>query len=573
MKNTTPSLLSKSKILILVLILAQNLHTLAQSPASTVLPISGFGNEIINAMEIDAQGNIIAVGNFNNTLDLDPSSNTALRTSFGQSDAFLVKLDSSGNFLWGKQLGGPAGDFANAVQVDELGNIYVAGLFEGTADFEDGAATASLTSRGELDVFLCKFSPQGSLLWRQQIGDSLKELSPFLNYGQDNHLYLTASFEGTVDFDPGAGIDTLGSSGQQDIFLLKLDSSGAFIWVKQLEGLDYQYSGGLAADSAGNVYITGSFVGQVNFNAGASPANVLTSQMGTDIFLAKYNSNSDLVWVHGFGSLGFEIGTAVILDEQNNPVMAGSFDNSIDFDPSSANFTLSSQGSRDVVVAKYSSTGALIWAKNAGGTAIDFSTALSLGKNGEIYCSGSFANTADFDLNTTQVIRNSNGNSDAFLWQLSSQGNFLNVLTAGGTKADQGNAVATNANGQWVWGGSVLDSAIFSDGSNNQKFICQDIEDAFIYGSSLQTVGLESSPISAHEIQIFPNPSQGNISILLKSKERLNMSIIDTQGKVIWRKQSNESLQPLELDLPAGMYFLQINHKKQILTKKLIIQP
>ncbi|MBT6372369.1 MAG: hypothetical protein HOJ86_06840, partial [Acidimicrobiaceae bacterium] len=109
------------------------------------------------------------------------------------------------------------------------------------------------------------------------------------------NVYTTGYFNGTVDFDPGAGTANLTSNGYKDVFVSKLDSSGNYVWAKNFGGTGNDMGYSVAVDSSGNVYTTGYFTGTVDFDPGAGTTNLVPNG-SSDAFVSKLDSSGDLVW-------------------------------------------------------------------------------------------------------------------------------------------------------------------------------------------------------------------------------------------------------------------------------------
>ncbi|MCF6285500.1 MAG: hypothetical protein L3K26_09955, partial [Candidatus Hydrogenedentes bacterium] len=114
------------------------------------------------------------------------------------------------------------------------------------------------------------------------------------------NVYTTGYFQGTVDFDPGAGVSNLTSAGTKDIFVQKLDSAGNFVWAKGFGGTDNDRGFGIVVDASGNVFSTGEFSGTVDFDPGLGVTE-LSSAGGLDVFVQKLDAAGDFVWAKGMG--------------------------------------------------------------------------------------------------------------------------------------------------------------------------------------------------------------------------------------------------------------------------------
>ena len=165
------------------------------------------------------------------------------------------------NFEWARNMGGGGVEYGNAIATDAAGNVYVAGYFTGTGDFNPGTGTLNMTAAGAEDIFVTKLSPSGQLIWARQMGGTESDQCFGVAVDAMGNVYTTGYFKGTADFDPGTASFTLSafSSMGPDVFVSKLDSSGNFKWARQLGGVAWDQATGIQTDAWGNVYTTGYF--------------------------------------------------------------------------------------------------------------------------------------------------------------------------------------------------------------------------------------------------------------------------------------------------------------------------
>ena len=177
---------------------------------------------------IDSRGNVHTTGSFSETADFDPGPGTFNLSSRGFGDIFVHKLDSSGNMLWARSMGGTDWDGGSAITVDSGGNVYTAGDFEGSGDFNPGSGTVNLTSRGSYDIFVSKLDSRGNFAWVRSMGGTAGDGGSGIAVDSGGDVYTAGFFMETVDFDPGSGTFNLTSMGSEDIFINKL--FGPFSW-------------------------------------------------------------------------------------------------------------------------------------------------------------------------------------------------------------------------------------------------------------------------------------------------------------------------------------------------------
>jgi hypothetical protein len=320
--------------------------------------------------------------------------------------------------------GGTSNDSGYSIAVDSSGNVYTTGFFEGTVDFDPGAGTTTLTSAGSADVFVSKLDSSGALVWAKSFGGASNDVGRSIAVDSSGNVYTTGFFEGTVDFDPGAGTSNLTSAGGADVFVSKLNSSGVLVWAKSFGGASLDVGISIAVDSSGNVYTTGYFQGTADFDPGAGTSN-LTSAGDFDIFVSKLDSSGNFVWAKSFGAAAVDTGNSIAVDSSGNVYTTGIFAGTVDFDPGAGTTTLTSAGSVDIFVSKLDSSGALVWAKGFGGASLDVGNSIAVDSSGNVYTSGYFNGTADFDPGAGTSTLTSAGGADIFVLKLTSSGEAL----------------------------------------------------------------------------------------------------------------------------------------------------
>ena len=343
-----------------------------------------------SSVAVDGSGNVYTTGYFTGTVgtvDFDPGPGVFNLTSTGRSDIFVSKLDSAGNFVWVRQMGGSAA--GNDVAVDGSGNVYTTGSFSGTADFDPGAGVFNLTSAGG-PVFVSKLDSAGNFVWVRQMGGTNSGSGNDVAVDGSGNVYTTGRFRGTADFDPGAGVFNLAAGGF-DIFVSKLDRAGNFVWARHMGGTGDDTGYGVAVDDRGNVYTTGDFSGTADFD--------LTSTGASDIFVSKLDSAGNFVWArHMGGTTSFDRGLGVAVDGSGNVYTTGLFHLTADFDPGAGVFNLTPPScgrpsatctaTPDMFVSKLDSAGNFVWARHMGGTGYDQGHGVAVDDRGNVYTTG-----------------------------------------------------------------------------------------------------------------------------------------------------------------------------------------
>ncbi len=397
------------------------LFLLSTGTVQAQLPRTTIGN----ATALDAAGNVYTVGNLKDTVDFDPGAGVHLVSAGKKNDnpflgIYVSKLDASGGFVWAKAFADSASGTPQ-IAVDATGNIYVAGAFFNTQDFDPGPGTSLLTSAGQTDIFIMKMDGSGNLLWVQHIGGPNLDLSAGLVVDAGGNVYTTGRFSGTVDFDPGAGVSNLStpSASITGAFVTKLDASGALVWVRQLATSANASGTCIALTATGNVYTAGIFTGTADFDPSAATANKTSSGL-TDAFIWALDAAGNYVWAGAIGGPGTtadnELIRSLAADDADNVYACGYSFNMADYDPGPGVQTLSSTGHSFVL--KLDNGGAFQWAKPLLGSSTI--TSVKAAASG-VFATGYATSSADFNPGTATDTFSANG---SFVWKLDAAGAY-----------------------------------------------------------------------------------------------------------------------------------------------------
>ena len=409
-----------------------------------------------NSIATDAQGNVYITGSFLGTVDFDPGPGTEYLTSGNCHDIFIQKLDSSGNLVWVKQIGNNNCQFSSSISLDTLNNIYIAGRFIGSLDVDPGINTNLISGFGAYDMFTLKLDSIGQFLWVYHSGNNGWEAILSQTVDNAGNVYNLGQFGGTLDFDASSSSSVLTSTNFSDIFIQKLDTDGNFLWVKQLgDSLSEERGNQIAVDSSSNIYLTGLFLGEMDFDPGIN-TNSLTSAAGSsDIFILKLDIHGDFLWAKAIGDTLPDRGNAITVDQQGNCYSTGHFTGVVDFDPGLGTTELIAAGSSDGYILKLDTNGNFIWVRQISGNAFEDGTSIISMNNEDIITIGTFQDSANFSLISGVSDLISNGGNDIFIAKLDSVGNFEWANSFGGLSNDLGASLAKDQYGHFYTVGNV----------------------------------------------------------------------------------------------------------------------
>ncbi len=412
-----------------VAVLAQNVELEWYKSFKSLNPI------VCYAMTMDAdEEHVFVTGNFSSTTTIPTvSGNVTLdyhpkRDGYG-TDVFIVKANKAGDVIWAKAVGGHGQANGNAIAVDENGNVYVAGTYMDTTDFDPGTGQ-SLRSTGQYEQgtpgsdgygmyyyensYVLKLSPDGAFEWvRDFYGyyNVAKGLAAWRS--TDGHgVCVTGGFSDTVDFNQRNGTDVRvthslpGYSDRMDMYVLKLSQSGDLLWLKVMGGMKGRDLGhAVYVDNNGDVFTTGEFTDSADFDPGAGLA-ILRSNVepAGGIFISKLNAQGDHVMAVGMGSTSAtrgSWGSAIRTDRFGNIAIAGTYQISADMDPLKAGIAsqITGTGNVNAFVARYDAQARFKWVKplTTSASGLQQAWGVAFDDAGSVYTVGHFTN--DINLN------------------------------------------------------------------------------------------------------------------------------------------------------------------------------
>jgi hypothetical protein len=398
------------------------------------------GADPVTDLAQDSAGNTYVTGYFSGTMTI---GTTVLTSNGSNEDIFVAKLDPSGNLLWAQRFGGTGQDFAEAIDVGSDGAAYVAGSFAGTTTI----GSDTLTSVGVNDVLVFKLDDAGVPLWARRGGGA----DPSSSYMDDRahgialdsigNVYVGANFKGTADF----GATTLTAAGGSDQALIKMSDAGAFLWAQQLGGAAADESAGaISIDASDNVYVGGNILARYDAagsliwnNATTERRNPAVYQDGSTTYLYASGvggisasvsrldaATGAVLWSEAAPFEGMDSKAAV--DVQGNVYVVGAFFSDPpppDFDPGPGTFVLENGNpyGYNSALLKLDSAGNFVSARRiVGGTGgYQFARDVEVNAAGDVFVSGEWGGTADFDLGDSTAVRTStHGDGQGFVLKM-----------------------------------------------------------------------------------------------------------------------------------------------------------
>lgn len=461
-------------------------------PSTSWLKIlGGSGSDSGTSLAVDNAGSIYATGCYTNSSS-DANSVTDFagnalngKTATATCYAFVAKLDASGSQIWIKSLGGTGGSGANSLALDNSGNIYVTGTFFNTStnansvtDFA-GNTLNGKTTTASYDVFVAKLDASGNQQWIKTLGGTNNDRGNSIAVDSSANSYILGFYTNastntnTVTDFAGNVLSGKSSSASDDIFVTKLDASGAQQWIKTLGGAADDDGNAVALDGAGNLYVVGGHYNtSANVNAvtdfAGNALNGKTTTATVDVYLAKLSTSAGAqLWIRTLGGKEHDYGRAVAADSSGNVYVTGSFKTNaanVDAVTDFAGTALSAKTSTtgyDSFVTKLDTSGTQQWIRVLGGTNDDDGSAITVDGSGNVYVTGGYRNsTTNGNSNTDYAGNVLNGKStvltkdDAFVVKLNASGSQQWIKTLGGANTDSGAAIGSDVSGNiYVLGG------------------------------------------------------------------------------------------------------------------------
>ena len=372
---------------------------------------------------MDGSGNIYVTGSSPTTWG------SPVRSYSNGTDAFVAKMDSSGNLLWNTYLGGSGEDYGTGITLDGSGNIYVVGNTHTAWSCSPAPCTVRGYTSG-VNAFAAKLDSSGDLLWNTFLGGDWDYGKGIAVDGSGN-VYVSGESHATWGCSP-MSCTVRGYTKLSDAFAAKLDSSGNLLWNTFLGGSGYDDGWGIAVDGSGNVYVTGSSSAAWSCSPASCTLRAYTS--GYDSFAAKFNSSGSLIWnafQGGDGSDGYD----VAVDGSGNIYLAGD--------------------SEDAFVTKMDPSGNLLWNTFVYGSG--YGTAfrsIAVDGSGNVYVAGESTGTWGCSTNPCTLRGYAGGRQDAFAAKVNSSGKLLWNTFLGGSGWDSGWGIAVDGSGNVYVAGS-----------------------------------------------------------------------------------------------------------------------
>jgi hypothetical protein len=432
---------------------------------------------------IDSSDKIYSVGLFNDTVDFNPGPGTTIFNNYGSADIYVTKSDTSGSLIWARQYANNSAEEVLNAAISGLQNLAMVGYFRDGMDANPSPAyTNYLVGPGfNSQPQICRLglTPTGSYHTSfEQIGaagNNLVDGGKGYGLAIDPYkgLYTTGFYRGTVDFADGPNVLLLSTpmpNYHENMYLYRQDSLGNR-WAMRLGSNSYKSEGrSVASDHLGNCYLTGVFSGSINFNPYAFPSYFLSGP--EDVPIAKYDTAANFLWARKVGGTGYDVGNDIKLDHDENVYITGSFENTVDFDPTAGVYNLQTSGpfQSDAFILKLDSSGNFLWARKIGGNQDDEGKKIVFDSYNNVYVLGLFRDTVNFDTDSGQhyyLGAPNVNNTRVFISKYSPAGAFQWTKAIEGSSSVIPGSIAIGKNNEIYINGGFLDTIDIDPGASS----------------------------------------------------------------------------------------------------------
>lgn len=378
----------------------------------SVIHIIGNHHEVV-PLAVDSENNSITLSIFNESFDFDPSSGVAELNPSEARNLALTKYDVDGALIWAKQFGSTQYMDPKALTTDAAGNIYASMIISSDLHFDSQELYSGLSTTTRSVIL--KINPSGSLTWHGLLNENTRvneiAISP------SGKLYTVGGFFGTSDFDFGESEFPLTASGSWDAFMSIYNTDGSHSDAFRIGKGQYDQAHNLAFYPNNDVVMVGEYLNQIDCTPNGIGNGLNTAGAKDGSFIAKYDSELNLVWQKQIGFSADTYNTDVAIDSEGNVCTVGWFGGTANFDPLD---TYVNQGItsayRDGFISKLNSDGEYIFGGAfSGASDSDYAATIVAGENGALYIGGAFGLTTDIDPGDEEYILTGTTSENGFL--------------------------------------------------------------------------------------------------------------------------------------------------------------
>ena len=529
----------------------------------------GDGEDVVLSLCTDAEDNIYTTGFFTMDCDFDISEEGEyILTADIASKSYIQKTAPDGTFLWAKAFGGDTGGNGTKITTDADGNVYVTGVFSETGDFDPGEGELMLTSAGNLDIYIAKFTEDGDLVWAKNFEGAEYEETNGIGLDNEGNIYVSGYFYTPVDFDPSEEEFMMTSAGAGDGFIVKLTNDGRFIWAKRFGGTEFDLATGLKVMPDGDTYITGNFRGTADLDPSGAVFNLSVAEGSDGIFVLHLDKDGAMVNAAKAGEAvnSIFVGPPAI-DSTGAIYISGYFGGQAHFTTVAGDIFMDVTNFYNAFVAKLSPDGFPVWARPLQSDMLSLSYAVALNSYDEPVVMGYFNGTLTLDEVTLTEANASD--SECFIAKLNTNGLFAWAKQFGGINVIDRCALVIDSQDN-ICITSAFDGTvdINPEAGAQQMVSVTDFRDNFLIKMSDSQLSLPAYN-SPQNFTVYPNPAKD--VVVISAAETLNgtaYTIYDMAGRRVLHGSFTAAQQISISSLQSGLYNLTVG----TMSHKLVVE-
>lgn len=534
----------------------------------------GFNVDVPTSICTDVRSNIYSVGYFEDSIDMDTVAADRELWSHGLRDGYINKLDSSGNPIWSLPIGGSSLDQCQYIAYDGSSSLYISGTFNGTVDFDPGPGVYNLTAAGGYDAFLLKLDTNGIFNWAVNWGASSAEFGGQILIGSASEIYMIGTFGSAIDLDPGSGVQmtTTSSAGT---FIVKLTSSGTFVWGGNYTASSFSSA---ALDGNGFIYLAGTCQGaNCDMDPGAGTINFSTANNTQDIYVIKITINGSYIWHRTIGNTSTNQAHSVGVDIRGNVYLTGIFLGNLDFDPGPGSFMMNAGFTIDAFLCRLDTAGNFINAISLVSSTGDIERCYALqDSDGYFYLMGNFADAVDFNPSAAAYTLTSQTSTlDFYYMCMDSACNFMwasamagsgNQVTGAFCFDPQGNIISTHPLTGNIDADMGAGTDMLGEYNNTDIFVAR-MRRTVPLSADVKEVQLETT------FRAYPIPCSSVLHIAFDHPQRIQaihiFNLTGEQINVFWSATQSEAIVSTG-ELPFGIYIVVCESEYGVFRQKVI---
>ena len=329
----------------------------------------GSGNDLsyYNSMVVDSNANIYLTGVTNSTgtqMSTVGAYKTTMATSGDAYDAFLIKFNTSGVRQWSSYFGGPLLDYGFGLNMDANANLFMTGYTTSTSGLATIGAYQTVYGGSTYDAYLVKWTSAGSVLWATYFGGSQNDIGYSTAIDPSGNVFLTGYTLSTNAISTTGAFQTVFGGGTMDAYLAKFSPTGTRLWATYFGGILADMAQCVAADTKGNVFITGRSLSTTGIaTTGSYQTTFAGGTVNGDAIIAKFSSTGALQWGTYYGGTLEDNGGSIAIDPTGNLYLTGSAGSTTGISTTGSYQVANAGGTTDAFVSKFQE---LVGTNNAG---------------------------------------------------------------------------------------------------------------------------------------------------------------------------------------------------------------